>query len=70
MEVLWREVKLLVSLKGRVLILDDTTLDKFYTEEIEVVTYHWRGKHYQVVKGINLITILWVDTDSDGDERP
>ena len=41
------------------LILDDTTLDKPYANEIEHVTWHWSGKHEEVVKGINLLTLLW-----------
>ena len=41
------------------LILDDTTLDKPYANEIEHVTWHWSGKHDDVVKGINLLTLLW-----------
>jgi putative transposase len=50
------------------MILDDTTLDKPYAEEIEVITYHWSGKHHRVVKGINLITLL--RTDTDGNRKP
>jgi hypothetical protein len=44
---------------GGLLILDDTTLDKPYANEIEHVTWHWSGKHNDVVKGINLLTLLW-----------
>jgi hypothetical protein len=58
---LWREAKPLVSLKGGVLVLDDTTLDKPYAKKIELVTRHWSGKHHDVVLGINLITMLWTD---------
>jgi hypothetical protein len=43
------------------LVMDDTTLDKPYSEKIELVTYHWSGKHHRVAKGINLITTLWTD---------
>ena len=43
------------------LVLDDTTLDKPYASRIELVTYHWSGKHRRVVKGINLLTLLWTD---------
>ena len=39
--------------------MDDTTLDKPYANEIEHVTWHWSGKHNDVVKGINLLTLLW-----------
>jgi putative transposase len=31
---------------------------------MELVTWHWSGKHHKVVKGINLQTLLWTDGDS------
>jgi putative transposase len=58
---LWREARALVDLKGGILVLDDTTLDKPYAEKMELVTRHWSGKHHDVVLGINLITTLWTD---------
>ena len=39
--------------------LENTTLDKPYANEIDPVTWHWSGKHKDVVKGINLLTLLW-----------
>jgi hypothetical protein len=44
-----------------VLVIDDSTLDKPYSHEIELVTRHWSGKHQQVVQGINLISTIWTD---------
>jgi len=41
------------------LVLDDTTLDKPYAQKMDLVTYHWSGKHQRVVKGIALLTLLW-----------
>jgi len=31
---------------------------------IELVTYHLSGKHGRVVRGINLITLLWTDGEA------
>jgi hypothetical protein len=45
-------------------VLDDTTLDKPYAKNIELVTRHWSGKHHQVVLGINLISLLWTDGEA------
>lgn len=39
--------------------LRDTTLDKPYARRMDLVTYHWSGKHQRVVKGIALLTLLW-----------
>ena len=50
--------------EGRgVLVLDDSTLDKPHAKHIGLVTRHWSGKHQKVVRGINLITLLWTDGD-------
>jgi hypothetical protein len=61
---LWQETEALVRKEEGVLVLDDTTLDKPYASKIELVSYHWSGKHQRVVKGINLITLLWTDGSS------
>ena len=44
-----------------VLVIDDSTLDKPYSHEIEPVTRHWSGKYHRVVQGINLISTIWTD---------
>lgn len=63
-EALWREVKPCVALVGGILVVDDSTLDKFYARMIELVTRHWSGKHHRVVQGINLISLLWTNGEA------
>ena len=58
-EMLWQEVEPLVERKSGVLVIDDTTLDKPYASKMALVTQHWSGKHGRVVKGINLISLVW-----------
>jgi hypothetical protein len=58
---LWQEAKELVDQKQGLLVVDDTTLDKLYAQKMKLVTYHWRGKHRQMMRGINLQTLLWTD---------
>lgn len=60
-EALWQEAKTFVNKRRGLLVLDDTTLDKPYARKMELVTYHWSGKHQKVVKGIALLTMLWTD---------
>jgi putative transposase len=60
-ERLWSEAQAHVDLNKGCLIIDDSTLDKFYSRKIELVTRHWSGKHKRVVSGINLVTMLWTD---------
>jgi len=62
-ETLFEEVEPLVDKLRGVLVIDDSTLDKPYSRKIEPVSYHWSGKHHAVVKGINLISMVWTDGD-------
>jgi hypothetical protein len=62
-EILWEEAEPLVVRHQGVLILDDSTLDKPFAHTIELVINHWSGKHKAVVRGINLITLVWTDGD-------
>ena len=63
-EALWRDAQTIVDKKKGILVLDDTTLDKPYAKNMDLVTYHWSGKHHRVVKGINLLTLLWSDGEA------
>lgn len=60
---LWKESQDQVERQSGILVLDDSTLDKPYARNIELVSRHWSGKHREVVSGINLITLLWSDGD-------
>jgi len=58
---LWREAELLVDRSRGLLIVDDSTLDKPYAQQIDLVHRHWSGKHRRVVAGINLVSLVWSD---------
>lgn len=60
---LWEDVAPLVVRQQGVLVIDDSTLDKPYARQIDLVGYHWSGNHHRVVKGINLISLVWTDGD-------
>src|SRR5436305_1290595 len=60
---LWREVGPLVPRRGGLLILDDSVLDKPYARHMGLVGRFWSGKHKRIVKGIDLVTLLWIDGD-------
>ncbi len=62
-EVLYNESEPLVVKDDGVLVFDDSTLDKPYAKAIEPVHRHWSGKHKSVVRGINLISVVWSDGD-------
>jgi len=60
-EALYNEAKQLIRQNEGVLVIDDSTLDKPYSRQIDLVTRHWSGKHHRVVQGINLISTIWTD---------
>jgi putative transposase len=60
---LWQEVRPLVNRSHGVLVLDDTVLDKPYAKHLGLVGPFWSGKHQRVVRGINLVTLVWTDGD-------
>ena len=62
-ETLWTEARPQIRLAEGILVLDDSTLDKPYAWKMDLVGWHWSGKHHRVVKGINLLTLVWTDGD-------
>ena len=63
-ETLWTEVRSHVRRTDCILIVDDTVLDKPYARKMGLVGKFWSGKHKQVVRGINLVTLAWSDGDA------
>jgi hypothetical protein len=60
-ETLWQETRTQIDLNTGILVLDDSTLEKPYSEFNALVYRHWSGKQKEVVSGINLMTLLWTD---------
>ena len=60
---LYNESAPLLILKGGTLSVDDSVLDKPYSQYLAFVGYFWSGKHKRTVKGINLITLYYTDTN-------
>ena len=61
---LWQEVEGCIQRQQGLLIVDDSTLDKPYARAMELVHWHWSGKHHRAVQGINLISLVWTDGDA------
>ena len=62
-EALWKEAEPFIIKDGGILVIDDSTLDKPYAQKMDLVSYHWSGKHHRVVKGINLVSMVWTNGD-------
>ena len=65
---LFNEVKPHINLVGGTLSVDDSVLDKAYSQKMALVSRFWSGKHHRTVKGINLITLYY--TDKAGQHYP
>ena len=61
---LWAEVEPLVRKAVGILVVDDSVLDKPFARHMGLVAYHWSGRHNRVVRGIDLVTLLWTDGDA------
>jgi hypothetical protein len=57
------EVEPLVDRGDGVLVVDDSTPDKFHATRIKPVHRHWSGQPNRVAWGINLITLARIDGD-------
>ena len=62
-ETLWREAEPLVDKDDGVLVLDDSTLDKPYARRSTWSPATGRASITAVVRGINLISLVWTDGD-------
>ncbi len=62
------EAKSTLNLAGGTLSVDDSVLDKPYSNYIGYVGYFYSGKHHKPVKGINLVTLYY--TDRQGNHQP
>lgn len=58
---LFEKVKANLDLQGGSLSVDDSVLDKPYsqTASTELIGYFWSGKHHKSVKGISLIVLVY-----------
>lgn len=67
---LFERVKEAIDLSGGILSVDDTVIDKPYSnpEGAELIDFFWSGLHHRSVKGINLIMLNY--TDSKGISVP
>ena len=59
---LWMKAKPLynaIKSDDGVLIVDDSIEEKPYTDENEVISWHWDHKHKRSVKGINFVSLMY-----------
>lgn len=63
--LLWKNVKsLVVACEEAYLVFDDTVLDKRYAKHMELVRRLYSGNEHRVIRGIGLISCLYVNPHS------
>jgi len=62
-EDLFDTVKDIIDLKGGILSVDDTVVEKHYSNPkcTELIGYFWSGKYHKSIKGLNLVTLYYSD---------
>lgn len=60
-KVLWQYAESMVKKEIGYLVIDDTVLDKPYSKEIALVKKQYSGNHHGLVKGIDIVNLLWTD---------
>lgn len=60
---LFDTVKPYINLEGGILSVDDTVVEKPYSDpkRADLIGYFWSGKHHKTIIGINLITLYYCD---------
>jgi len=58
-------VETIINLAGGILSVDDTVIEKLYSnpKSAELIGYFWSGKHHKPIRGVNLITLYYSDTN-------
>lgn len=64
--LIWDNVRgQIVPTPGGYLLFDDTVLDKNYSHRIELVRRQWSGNTKTVIKGIGVVTCVYVNPETD-----
>jgi hypothetical protein len=63
--LLWDNVEPLLQPSENAYVLDDTVLDKRYSDSIELVRRQYSGNDHRVIRGIGLISCVDVNGETE-----
>jgi len=64
--LIWENVsKQIIATEEGYLVFDDTVVDKGYSQAIELVRRQYSGNAHQVIKGIGVVTCIYVNPELD-----
>ena len=61
---IWEKAKSHVTGTNGVIIADETILNKSRSEKIELVRWQYSGTEHDIVRGIGMLNMLWVDGEN------
>ena len=61
---IWEKAKTHIVGGSGVIIADDTILNKSRSEKIELVRWQYSGTEHDIVRGIGMLNMLWVDEEN------
>lgn len=65
-QALWEQIKgEIVTSENGFIVFDDTVLDKRYSRTIEPVRSQWSGNAHGIIRGIGVVTCIYVNPDTD-----
>lgn len=60
-KTVWQYSEPMIKKETGYLVIDDTVLDKPYSKQTALVKKQYSGKHHGIVKGIDIVNLLWTD---------
>jgi hypothetical protein len=64
--LVWEQTRgQLIQSPNAYLIFDDTVADKNYSRSIELVRRQWSGNTHSVIRGIGVVTLIYVNPETD-----
>ena len=64
--LLWEQIKEdIVQSPNGFIVFDDTVLDKRHAREIDPLRSQWSGNEHRIIKGIGVVTCIYVNPDVD-----
>lgn len=61
--MLWEQTQVCIQKQTGILVVDDSVLSKQYSQKIGLTKWQYSGNEHKVVKGIDLVTLLWTNSD-------
>lgn len=63
-KILWEHTKSLINMNNGYLLIDDSVLNKSYSNKIGLTKWQYSGTNHRITKGIDLINMVWTNGEN------